>query len=130
MPELTDIQKVRVLMGDKDANADGIGDLYGVTDDEINWQLDLNGTGWSGLLLSAARLLRSVATARANEAVSISVGNFSRSAGSMISSLESVADKLEELAYSQPAAASAELASWDGAALQVILNRAYRETTD
>ena len=130
MAALTNVQKIRLLVGDKDSAGDGTGDVFGLTDDEVNWaysQIEER-DGEGNVYLAAADLLEGIAAKSAQNAKAITVGSFNKTTISTADNLRSMAKALRERAYSEPAGGAAEVAWSDANEDLIIWNRYERES--
>ena len=135
MATLKTVQKIRLLVGDKDAASDGTGDVFGFTDDEVNFAYneavaregEATGDFDANVYLAAADLLDAAAAKSAQTAKSITVGNYSNSTASQGDALHERAEALRKRAYEQPAGGAAEIAWTDAEEAQIIFNKYERE---
>lgn len=121
---LTIVQQIRFLMGDKDANADGTGDIYGVMDEEINFSYEES----ESIYLAAATCLRAAASKLAASELSQSAATWSKDTRGRVAAMNALADKLEATAPSEPYGVGAEIALTDAAEAQILENKATRES--
>ena len=122
---LTIVQQIRFLMGDKDANTDGVGDVYGITDDEINFAYGENESTY----LAAATCLRAAASKLAISELSQSAATWSKDTRGRVAAMNALADKFEAAAPSEPYGVGAEIALTDAAVVEILDNKAIRESS-
>jgi len=120
---ITDVQRVRILIGDtlQDTNGDPIGTF---SDNDIQVFLDVSG---GSLFLAAALALDSLAARAEATPHQVTIGRFQYSAGrTQIRQLTAQAEAFRKLEYDTPACAIIEDNNSDFAALEMVRNQILR----